>query len=91
MSDTSTTGEGLFAWRLFAIRQVLMGSGTITGMDVVRRGNWIVQVADVSIFAHFLRTRDVPRRTAIPALLTAGLGFTLTSLGHLLSSGPRTS
>lgn len=84
MSDESATGEGLFAWRLFAIRQILMGVGTLNGNETVRRGNWIVQVADVSIFAQFLHTGDVGKRTSIPALMTAGLGFTLTSIAHLV-------
>jgi hypothetical protein len=73
------TGEGLFGWRLFALRQVLLGAGVLAGVEPVRRANWLLQPADFVLFARAYRTRSVPRRTAVLCL-----GLSTTALGVLV-------
>jgi hypothetical protein len=73
------TGEGLLGWRLFALRQVLLGAGALVGIEPVRRANWLLQPADFVLFVRAYRTRCVPRRTAV--LL---LGLSTTALGILV-------
>lgn len=73
------TGEGLFGWRLFALRQVLLGAGVLVGVEPVRRANWVLQPADLVLFVRAYRTRCVPRRTAVLCL-----GLATTALGVLV-------
>ncbi len=73
------TGEGLFGWRLFALRQVLLGAGVLVGIEPVRRANWLLQPADFVLFVRAYRTRCVPRRTAV-----LSLGLATTALGVLV-------
>jgi hypothetical protein len=72
------TGESLFGWRLFAVRQVLLGAGVAAGIEPVRRANWLLQPADLALFVHAYRTRSIPRRTAVLSLgLASGAICTL--------------
>jgi hypothetical protein len=70
------SGEGLLGWRLFAVRQILLGAGVLVGVEPVRRSNWLLPPADFVPFVRAYRTQCVPRRTAVLflGLATTGLG-----------------
>ncbi|HYF24292.1 MAG TPA: hypothetical protein VD931_00995 [Baekduia sp.] len=65
-------GDSRFAWRLFAIRQMLLGTGNAMRDESTEKANLAIQALDLGLFGQALRSGSVPRRTAIMALGTAG-------------------
>jgi hypothetical protein len=80
MSWDRATGEALFGWRLFALRQLCLGVGGLAGVKPVRAINRYLQPADLALCVHAHRTHSVPRRTASLAIVaaTCALGCLLT-------------
>ena len=65
------TGEAVFGWRLFALRQLLLGAGVATGAEPVRPANWLLQPADLALFIHAYRKQSIPRRAALSSMALA--------------------
>ena len=80
MSWDRATGEALFGWRLFALRQLCLGVGGVAGVKSARETNRFLQPADLAMFVHAHRTRSVPRRTSALAIVAA-----VTALGCVLA------
>ena len=70
------TGEALFGWRLFALRQLCLGAGGIAGVRAARDINRFLQPADLALFVQAYRARSVPRRTS-----GAGIAAATCALG----------
>ena len=68
MRWSQMTGEGHLGWRLFALRQILLGVGVVGGVEAVRNANWLLQPADLALFVRAYQTESVPRRTSILCL-----------------------
>ena len=83
MSWDRATGEALFGWRLFALRQICLGIGGLAGVKPVRDINRFLQPADLALFLHAHRTRSVPRRTSSLAIAaaTCALGCVVADRG----------
>ena len=71
MSWERATGEAMFGWRRFAVRQLCLGLGGIAGAQPARYVNRYIQPADLALFVHARRTQSVPRRTSTLALAAA--------------------
>jgi hypothetical protein len=65
------TGEAVFGWRLFAVRQLCLGVGGIAGARPARQVNRYIQPADLALFLHAHRAHSVPRRTSRLAIAAA--------------------
>ncbi len=75
-------GEAAFAWRIFAVRQLMLGTGNVVGDASTRRANLAIQGLDVGLFASTLHSGSVPRRTSVMALATAMGAGTASALAY---------
>jgi hypothetical protein len=75
MGGSRASGEALFAWRLFAARQVCLGVGGMVEPAVARRVNLVVQPLDLGIFVHAYRTGSVPRQVALMGMGAASFAL----------------
>lgn len=64
-------GEGILGWRLFGIRQVLLGTGNVTLDETSGRSTLAIATADLALFATTAGTRSIPLRTSLMGLTTA--------------------
>jgi len=71
------TGPGFLGWRLFGLRQLLLGAGVASGVEPVRSANWILQPADLVVFARAYRSGSIPRDTAFMLIGLAGAALSL--------------
>lgn len=73
------TGVGEFGWRLFAVRNLVVGGAALAGHRAAQDTVTLVQVPDQIVFWHALRSGAVPRTTGVLAIATsaavAGLGL----------------
>jgi hypothetical protein len=67
------TDAGAFGWRLFAVRNIVIGTAGLTGHPAARDVTLLVQAPDQLVFLHAYRTRSIPRPTAVLAMITSGL------------------
>lgn len=75
-------GIGTFGFRLFGIRNVMVGLASLSGRKEAADFTLAVQVPDLLMFAHAYRTGYVPKRAAAGALATAGLVVGLSLAGR---------
>jgi hypothetical protein len=66
------SGAGILGWRLFAIRNLAVAGAAFSGHSQARDVVFAVQFPDFAIFAHSYRTRAIPRRTSVLAMISAG-------------------
>lgn len=66
------TGIGAFGWRLFAIRNLMVGGLAARDPDAWRTFILATQLPDQLVFAHAFRTRSIPRPTAALAMASSG-------------------
>lgn len=73
------TGAGLLGWRLFAIRNIAIGSAAVGGHRRAQDTVLAIQAPDIALFAHCYHTESIPRPVAAKAIasasLVAGLGL----------------
>lgn len=67
------TGAGLLGWRLFAIRNIAIGSAAVGGHRRAQDAVLAIQAPDIALFAHCYRTESIPRPVAAKAMVTASL------------------
>lgn len=67
------TGAGVFGWRLFAGRNLVLGCAGVAGVRSARDAILVIQAADQLVFLHAYRTRSIPRATAALAMATSGV------------------
>lgn len=65
------TGPGAFGWRLFAVRNIVIGAAAIRGSRAARDTALLVQPPDQLVFLHAWRTGGIPAHTAAMALATS--------------------
>ena len=75
-------GEAAFAWRIFAIRQLMLGTGNVANDASTRKANLAIQALDMGLFAATLQTGSVSRRTSLMALATATGAGTASALAY---------
>lgn len=80
LAQRDVEGASLFISRLFGIRQVLMGAGMWADVSPIRRANWLIQPADLALFAHAFHRHYVPRRLSV-----LSLGLALSAIAALVS------
>ncbi len=73
MDPAEMTGVGAFGWRLFAVRNIVLGGAALAGHPAARDVTLFIQAPDQLVFAHAFRTRSIPRPTAALAMLTSAL------------------
>lgn len=66
-------GVGLLGWRLFAIRNIAIGSAAVGGSRQAQDAVLGMQAPDIALFAHCYWTESIPRPVALKAMLTAAL------------------
>jgi len=65
------TGAGAFGWRLFATRNLYLGTAALSGQRAARQAFLPVQILDQIVFALAYRTRAIPRPAALLAMTTS--------------------
>ncbi|MDQ3411500.1 MAG: hypothetical protein M3509_05220 [Chloroflexota bacterium] len=65
------TGTAALGWRLFAIRNVVIGGAVLAGSVPARRVVLLTRLLDQLVFLHALVTKSVPRRSAVLAMATS--------------------
>ncbi len=78
-------GVGLLGWRLFAIRNIAIGSAAVGGNRQAQDAVLGLQAPDIALFAHCYWTESIPRPVALKAMLTAGLVATLGLVARVRS------
>jgi hypothetical protein len=77
----SMDGPVLYPWRMFGIRTVLIGSDLLTRNTEVRRHALrmavVVHASDTAAAFAALRSGQVPRKTAVPAVAISSLNTVL--------------
>lgn len=73
MPDDEMTGTAAFGWRLFAVRNLVVGGAALGGSVPARQAILPVQLLDQVVFLHALATKSVPRRPALLAMATSGV------------------
>lgn len=71
MPADGMTGTAAFGWRLFAVRNLVVGGAALAGSVSARRSILPVQLFDQMVFLHALATKSVPRRSALLAMATS--------------------
>lgn len=82
MSPKEMNGIGKFGFRLFGIRNFMVGLALLSGRKEAEDLTLAVQVPDALMFAHAYRTGYVPKQAAAGALATAGLVTGLALAGR---------
>lgn len=85
MDPVQMTGVSEFGWRLFAVRNVVIGGAALAGSQPARDVTLAIQAPDQFVFWHAFRTRSIPRPTAVLAMLTSGLVAAACARGKQLS------
>jgi hypothetical protein len=82
----SMDGPVLYPWRMFGIRTVLVGTDLLTRNEEVRRHALrvavIVHASDTAAAFAALRSGQVPRKTAVPAVAISALNTLLAMLAR---------
>jgi hypothetical protein len=87
----SMDGPVLYPWRMFGVRTLLIGSDLLTRNEEVRRHALrvavVVHASDTAAAVAALRSGQVPRRTAVPAVAISAVN---TLLALVARRGSRT-
>lgn len=73
MKPSELNGIGAFAFRLFGIRNLMMGLLLASGRKEAEDFTLAVQAPDLAMFVHAYRSGYVPKQAAAGAIATAGL------------------
>jgi hypothetical protein len=77
----SMDGPVLYPWRMFGVRTMLIGSDLLTSNEEVRRHALrvavVVHASDTAAAFAALRSGQVPRKTAVPAVAISALNTAL--------------
>lgn len=65
------TGIGAFGWRLFGVRNIVIGAAAVAGHPLARDVTLAIQAPDQAVFAHAFATRSIPRPTAVLAMASS--------------------
>ncbi len=79
LAQGDVEGASLYIFRLFGIRQVLLGAGTWSDVSPILHANWLIQPADLALFAHAFHRQYVPRRLSV-----LSLGLALSAIAALV-------
>lgn len=79
-------GVGAVGWRLFGVRNVVIGGAMLAGQPWALRLAAPVQVPDAAVFLQAVRTGAMPRWSGTLALATAGA---VAGLGLRATTGQR--
>ncbi len=73
MKPSDLNGIGKFGFRLFGIRNFMVGLLLFSGRKEAEDFTLAVQAPDLVMFAHAYKTGYVPKQAAVGAIATAGL------------------
>jgi len=76
------SGIGLLGWRLFAVRNIWVGSQALNGSQAARDTVLAVQPPDILVFWHSYRAGHVPLPATIAATCTASAVLAISCLAR---------
>ncbi len=85
MDAAQMTGVSAFGWRLFGVRNIVIGGAALAGSQPARDVTLAIQAPDQLVFWHAFQTRSIPRPTAVLAMVTSGAVATACARGRQLS------